>query len=543
MKKLIPLASLALLSFHTFAQGTAFTYQGRLNAGANPANGIYDLRFGIYDLASGGAQQGNALTNTAVTVENGLFTATLDFGANFPGAARWLEIGVRTNGSGSFVTLAPRQPITPAPYAITAGSANNLPGLTVQQNSNGAPNVIGGASINYVSNTVVGATIAGGGATNFNGNRFTNRVTANFGTVSGGADNTASEDDATVGGGFGNTASGQSATVGGGGNNTASGYASTVGGGGDNTASAHSATVSGGSANTASGVAATVSGGYNNDASGSYSFAAGRRAKANHTGAFVWADSTDADFASTGANQFLIRASGGVGIGTTAPEADLHVFRGSAGSVTANATAPLVVESDGNAFINLLSPSNAISGLLFGSPVNAIDASVRYNNSGINRELSFRTLNSQRMVILTNGFVGIGTTAPTNTLHVAGGVSATAFVNTSDRNAKENFAPVSPVDVLNKVAALPITTWNFKSMNDGRHMGPMAQDFYAAFGLGGGDTTITSVDPDGVALAAIQGLNEKVEKENAALRLENSELKVRLDKLERRLSEKASGPQ
>src|SRR6266852_5073531 len=74
-----------------------------------------------------------------------------------------------------------------------------------------------------------------------------------------------------------------------------------------------------------------------------------------------------------------------------------------------------------------------------------------------------------------------------------------------------NFAPVSPLEVLNKVAALPITTWNFKTMNDGRHMGPMAQDFFAAFGLGGGDTTITSVDPDGVALAAIQGLNEKVE--------------------------------
>ena len=91
---------------------------------------------------------------------------------------------------------------------------------------------------------------------------------------------------------------------------------------------------------------------------------------------------------------------------------------------------------------------------------------------------------------------------PANKLHVAGGVSATAFVTTSDRNAKENFTPVSPLEALNKVAALPITTWNFKSMNDDRHMGPIAQDFYAAFGLGGGDTTITGVAPDGVALGA-----------------------------------------
>src|SRR5262249_10122041 len=70
---------------------------------------------------------------------------------------------------------------------------------------------------------------------------------------------------------------------------------------------------------------ATVPGGVNNTAAGYSSFAAGRRAKANHQGAFVWADSADADFASTASNQFLIRATGGVGIGTNAPTAQLHV--------------------------------------------------------------------------------------------------------------------------------------------------------------------------------------------------------------------------
>jgi hypothetical protein len=142
--------------------------------------------------------------------------------------------------------------------------------------------------------------------------------------------------------------------------------------------------------------------------------------------------------------------------------------------------------------------------------------------------------------------VGIGVANPTNKLHVAGGVSATAFVTTCDRNAKENFAPVSPTEVLDKVAALPITTWNYKTMNDGRHMGPMAQDFHAAFHLGGGDTTITTVDPDGVALAAIQGLNQKVEANDRrsedrihALEAENEELKARLQRLEELLHTRA----
>ena len=153
-----------------------------------------------------------------------------------------------------------------------------------------------------------------------------------------------------------------------------------------------------------------------------------------------------------------------------------------------------------------------------------------------------------RLFLSTNGNVGIGLFTPTNKLHVAGGVSATAFVSTSDRNAKENLQPVSPLSVLDKVVALPISTWNFKTMNDGRHMGPMAQDFYAAFGLGGGETTITTLDPDGVALAAIQGLNEKVEsgERQAESRLgkleaENAELKRELASL-RQLLEKLVVP-
>ena len=89
------------------AQGTAFTYQGRLNDGANPATGVYDLRFTIYDSTNNpGVVIAGPLTNSATAVSNGLFTVTLDFGPGvFNGAAYWLEVGVRTNTGGTFTAL------------------------------------------------------------------------------------------------------------------------------------------------------------------------------------------------------------------------------------------------------------------------------------------------------------------------------------------------------------------------------------------------------------------------------------------------------
>ena len=103
----------------------------------------------------------------------------------------------------------------------------------------------------------------------------------------------------------------------------------------------------------------------------------------------------------------------------------------------------------------------------------------------------------------------------------------------SDRNKKENFVEVDPASILDKVAALPVSTWNYKtSPGTDRHIGPMAQDFHAAFGLGNTDKGIATVDADGIALAAIQGLNQKVESENETLKRENEELRRRLEKLE-----------
>src|SRR5437667_37872 len=92
------------------AQPTTFTYQGQLTDAGAAANGNYDLQFALFDAASAGMQIGALQTVPTVSVSSGVFTVQLDFGVNaFPGANRFLEIGVRPAGGESFTTLVPRQ--------------------------------------------------------------------------------------------------------------------------------------------------------------------------------------------------------------------------------------------------------------------------------------------------------------------------------------------------------------------------------------------------------------------------------------------------
>jgi hypothetical protein len=104
--------------------GTAFTYQGRLVDGPDPANGVYDLRFVLFPVASGGTQVGPTVTLEDVTVAQGLFTVSPDFGAAFSGTKRFLEVAVRPGTStGAFTVLTPRQELTPGPNAIFSATA------------------------------------------------------------------------------------------------------------------------------------------------------------------------------------------------------------------------------------------------------------------------------------------------------------------------------------------------------------------------------------------------------------------------------------
>jgi len=125
------------------AQTTAFTYQGRLNQNSAPAQGIFDLRFAIYDVANGGSPVSSSITYSAVGVTNGLFTVQLDFGANvFSGQDRWLDVAVRAADNGNFSPLTPRQPITPTPYAVTALNVPGISGSALHSANDGPLNVV-----------------------------------------------------------------------------------------------------------------------------------------------------------------------------------------------------------------------------------------------------------------------------------------------------------------------------------------------------------------------------------------------------------------
>jgi len=145
------LALLALVILNSqfstvYAQGTtAFTYQGRLNAGANAANGSYDMAFTLYDANVSGTQIAGPITNSAVSVTNGLFTVTLNFGAGvFTGTNYWVQMAVSPAGANTFATLVPRQQLTPAPYALSLVSpqatALNPPGAVIAYMGTNAPN-------------------------------------------------------------------------------------------------------------------------------------------------------------------------------------------------------------------------------------------------------------------------------------------------------------------------------------------------------------------------------------------------------------------
>ena len=563
------------------AQGTAFTYQGQLSAGGAAVTGSYDLTFTLFGASSAGTAIASPVTNSAVAVSNGLFSLTLDFGDQFDGSALWLQIGVRPSGGGAFSTLAPRQKLTPAPYAITA---ENLAGVVNYNTNTGQYAAVGGG---YANNAVYEyATVAGG---------YLNSASAWGSAVGGGAENTASSPDgsATVSGGFQNTASGDSSAVGGGANNsatnsyatvvggnlniaggsgsavgggvgnsatgpdgyatvsggyenTASGDDSTVGGGHYNTASTSGAAVGGGDGNiasagntaiaggyfnTASGNAATVPGGSGNVASGAASFAAGHEAMAVNDGAFVWSDYSGGSFSSTAANQFAVSAAGGVVLA-----ADVAMLGGA------------------NSYHNFsLSGGNAL-GYLYGSYPALGDGihlgyNYYYDNSG-NGHVS-NTGGATSRLTTGYGFVGIyigavnGAPMTQRLLADSTGVTVNGtFNNSSDRNLKQDFADISPAQILEKVGQLPITEWSYKEDPRTRHVGPVAQDFYSTFNIGTDNKHIAPIDEGGVALAAIKGLNQKVEEQRVALQqkeTEVTELKARMEMLEQLINARSGG--
>lgn len=386
-------------------------------------------------------------------------------------------------------------------FGTVGGGARNLAGDDDGNPANNTFATIGGG---FRNQAILNFSTVSGGHFNYAtgeysaiGGGYANEAEHANDTVGGGSQNHAYGPYSAIGGGYKNETHGEKATVSGGANNIAGlaanpvGYAATVGGGSENEAHGNHATVSGGQANEAHGNYATVSGGQANTATsdhttvsgggrnaaaksystvpgglanealGHYSFAAGRQAKANHDGAFVWADAQNEDIPSTGTDQFIVRARGGIWLGTN-------------------------------------SDPNIPSGHFIATSTGAF---------------------------LTMG--GIWNCC-------------------SDQAVKENFTPVDRSEVLTRLAELPITTWNYIAEDDSiRHMGPIGQDFHAAFGLGSDERHISTIDPAGVALVSVQALYElSLEKhaqqaeQIAQLTDKIEDLQARLEALERMVQER-----
>ena len=164
--------------------------------------------------------------------------------------------------------------------------------------------------------------------------------------------------------------------------------------------------------------------------------------------------------------------------------------------------------------INISGSNNIALGYLAGQAITTGSSNIDIGNPGFSGDVNIVR-------------IGSGQTAT----YLPGTVYANGVMLSSDRNIKRDFAPINPQTVLGKVLAMPVTEWQYKAdANTIRHMGPMAQDFHAAFGLDGADDKhISVVDEGGVALAAIQGLNQKLNEKDAEI----EDLKAQLEKLER----------
>ena len=193
------IAGLGLLTLSAFnseflaahAQGTAFTYQGRLNAAGSPASGTYDFRFKLYYDPLGNTQAGNSYLTNGIAVTNGLFITAVDFGPGlFAGSNYWLEVDVMTNGAASYTALSPLQALTPTPYAIFACTASNLSGsLPVAQLSGTValtqlPTTV---VTNNANGLILSGTFTGNGAnvTNVNAVTLSGMGAANFWQLGG----------------------------------------------------------------------------------------------------------------------------------------------------------------------------------------------------------------------------------------------------------------------------------------------------------------------------------------------------------------------
>lgn len=609
------------------AQGTAFTYQGRLTASSVPQNGSYDLTFSLYDAALGGNALGTPVSTSAVSVINGVFTVVLDFGGGvFDGRPLWLEIGVRPANIGNFNTLSPRQALTASPYAFFAASPqgpagtpgsvwreglgvpSNLTGIdgdfyldgatgNVYQRASGSYNVLCNIKGQNGTNGTNGAPGApgsvwreGSGAPantlGVNGDFYLNGATGDVylrasGTYSPVANIKGPAGPSGVAIPFhgtgstniplfevdnsssGNGVSGMTGTgygVFGQANNTG-GWGGLFRYGSDGNNSVYLG------ANGSAGVfygPVSISGASNGtllEANNSGSGGLGVAVRGDSPGCGAYGELGVGVFSVDTTTCYGVYGNGGAGGYAGQFDGSVNI-NGALSASASSGTAVYGYSSSGPGVYGYSSSGDGVYGSSssgyagdFAGKVRALGtttgdwnaALVRFENqnssSGSSPALRVVASGDAPYGALSVSTQGTGLIAQFGNannfvarLDANGNWYAVTMNPTSDRNLKENLHDISPAEVLEKVAQLHISRWNFKSEAATQHIGPMAQDFYSAFGLGSDDKHIATVDADGVALASIQALNQKIEQKDSEIQT----LKQRLDAMERLLNRVAA---
>jgi hypothetical protein len=459
---------LALLSLSTLAASAPWTYRGTLNDGGQPAQGKYDVRLTLLDAGDNPVRA--AITLYGIDVNKGSFETKLDFDIDpntIPGAKLRTEVA---QGNSGFFEIG-------KPKAINGGVAEcwDVDGNTA------------------VASSQLGVTDASAPLLSLRNNNSILFLRGNGGV----------EQNSSFAPGVSSAAWGLS---------------------------------------TARGVT---------------SFAVGRAIiGVNGTNSFAYSDVVPAQVGGTpgfsdAPGEFLVRSGGGIGFNTVPSDSDFAI--GPRPGLDANTllhfdangrTAKMGLLANGQTGINapatlFLQSVDAVGiNALTGDLTSFIDLAIRPKASGADGDVDINLVSRDglKTVGLVNDqdtgtfFINVSPNAGAARLNINGATLSNggAWTNQSSRSLKHGFASVDPLAVLAKVTSLPITTWSYKNSEEGRHMGPVAEDFKAAFDLAGDGKSIGTVDADGVALAAIQGLNQKLE-------IENSELRARLTAIEAKL--------
>ena len=467
-----------------------------LNSGGTPITTTTNVDFAIWDQPSGGAQlwaeNRNVTPNSIGNFSILLGSTTPIPDSVFSGDA---YLAIKVSGDPE---LSPRTRIVSVGYAFRTGSVDGARGGNITSEvSIGPSNTLTGdnaftaGTLNFAqgSGAMVLGVLCGAGGPN----------SAALGGYFNGANDTMD----VVVGGINNRAQGRKSSVLGGASNIASGYASSVGGGMSNTAQGEYSHVGGGRANFAQDLRGTIGGGSNNTTDNQWGTIGG----GEHNRAAMWAtvsggqyDTASGQYASVGggtksrATGYASRVGGGIdnrasGYASTVPGGSGNLAIGSH-SVAAGHNAVSI----GNYGITLSSYRGDMDTLYNLYPQIVLGA--RCGVYITSRENDQSDGDSTKLITTFGG------------AYLSG--NGTTWTNASDRNQKENFTPVDRAALLDRIARLPIERWNYKTEGDEvQHIGPVAQDFKALFNVGADDKSISTIDPAGIALAAIQELEKR----------------------------------